>query len=277
VRWVRWLPLVGAAVVLIAGGLVYQWAIPIHHVESSRLSRLVVTKPPAGFSAKPTSSAVVPTASVPFSAFKTAAKRSPHHSGAYDIQWPGQASSPTDAASVQVAWLPSRSEAAAVEKQAVTTDLGPGTFKADSYTLERRFMVAGVPGAEGALFGPTPSKGKQGVAVVVFPEGRYAVIDLVALASAPQARTEVTSLAEAENAHLQQVGPDFTLSVTHWPLEASLIFAVVTVALAALVVLVPVGVIRARRRQRSAREAAKKRAVQGRGRKIARHQAARSR
>ncbi len=263
--------------VLILGVLVYEWSIPIRHVESSRLSRLVVTEPPAGLSVKPTSSAVVPTASVPFSAFKTAVKRSPHQSGAYDIQWPGKTSSPTDAASVQVAWLPNPSVAAAVEKQAVSADLAAGTFKADGYSLERRFVVAGVPGAQGAVFGPGSSKGKQGVAVAVFPEGRYAVIDLVGLASATQAQTEVTSLAEAENAHLHQVGPDFTLSVTHWPLEASLVVASGTVALAALVVLVPLGVIRTRRRQRLAREAAKKRAVQGRGRKIARHQAARSR
>lgn len=279
-RWVRFLPAVGAALVLIVGAAVYQWVIPVHHVEQSRLSRLVVSKPPAGFNVKPSSSSVIPASGTPFSAFKTAASRAPNRSGAYDIGWPGTTSSSINEASALVMWLPTTSDAAAVQKQAVATDLAASSYKsAGGYSLERRFDVGGVPGAQAAVYGPASSKSTQGqgVAVVVFPEGRYVVTDYVQMTSATQAQAEASSLTEAEDLHLRQAGPGFTLSVTHWPLEASLVFAGVTVALAALVVLVPLGVIRARRRRQSARQAAARRAVQGRGRKIARHQAARSR
>jgi hypothetical protein len=280
VRWVRFLPAVGAALVLLVGALVYEWTIPVHHVEQSRLSRLVVTKPPAGFNVKPTSSQVIAASGTPFAAFKTAASRSPHRSGAYAIQWPGTTSSSTDVASVLAIWLPTTSDAAAVEKQAVSADLAATSYQsADGYALERRFTIPAVPGAQAAVYGPQSSKSNQGegVAVVVFPEGRYVVTDFVQMTSATKAQAEATSLTEAEETQLRQVGPGFTLSVTHLPLEASLIFAGLTVSLAALVVLVPLGVSRARVRQRLAREAASRRAVQGRGRKIARHQAARSR
>ncbi len=265
-------------VVLIVGALAFEWSIPIHHAEQSRLSRLVVAKPPAGFNVKPTSSAVVAASSNPFSAFKTAARRSPDQSGAYAIQWPGTPSSSTNSASVVVWWLPTASDAVAVLKQAVTAELAAGSFKAlDNYSLERRFAIAGVPGAQAALFGPGSAKGNGGVAAAVVPEGRYVVFDFAQMTTTLQAQTAVTALAEAEDLHLRQVGPGFTLSETHWPLEASLICAGVTVALAALLVLVPLGASRGRRRQQLAREASNRRAVKGRGHKIASRQAARAR
>ena len=98
-------------------------------------------------------------------------------------------SSSSDVASVVVSWLPSRSDAAAVEKQAVSSYLPSGSFKADdSYSLKHRFAVAGVPGAGAALFGPAPSKAQLGVAVAVFPEGRYVAVDFVHLTSAARPR-----------------------------------------------------------------------------------------
>jgi hypothetical protein len=272
------MPAVAAAAVLVVGAVVFLQVIPIHHVEQSRLSRLTVPKAPAGFNAKPTSAAVIPASSVSFSAFKTAAKRSPNQSGSYGIQWAGTTSPSTNVASVLVSWLPTTSDAAAVQKEAVSSELSAGSMKAaDNYALERRFNVAAVPGAQAAVFGPSASKGSQGLAVVVFREGRYVVTDFVQMTTAAKAQAEAISLTEGEDSHLQLVRQDFTLSATHWPLGASVILAGVTVALAALLVLVPIGVSRGRRRQVLAREAASRRAVQGRGRKIARHQAARSR
>jgi hypothetical protein len=267
----------GALAVLVIAAIAYEEFIPIHHVEQSRLSRLVVIKPPAGFSAKPTSSAVVPASSSPFKALQTAAKQSPNHTGAYVIQWPGTKSSSTEVASVVVSWLPSDSDAAAVQKQAASSYLQSGSFKTNSYSLKQRFSVAGIPGAAGGVFGPAPSKGQLGLAVVVFPEGRYVAVDFAQLSSPAAAQGAATSLAQAEYAHLHQVGTGFTLGVTHYPLEASLVLVGVAVTLATLVVLVPFGIIRGRQRRRLAREAASRRAVQGRGRKIAKHQAARSR
>ncbi len=277
-RWARILPALGAVAILVIAAIVYEEFVPVHHVEQSRLSQLVVTKPPAGFSAKPNSSAPIAASSSPFKALQAAAKRSPHQTGAYVIQWPGTKSSSSDVASIVVSWLPSGSDAGAVQKQAISSYLQSGSFKADdSYSLKQRFAVAGVPGAGAAIFGPAPSKAQLGLAVVVFPEGRYVAVDFAQLSSPAAAQAAATSLARAEYAHLRQLGSGFSLGVTHYPLEASLILAGVALVLAALVVLVPLGISRGRRRRRLAREAASRRALQGRGRKIARHQAARSR
>jgi hypothetical protein len=177
-----------------------------------------------------------------------------------------------------VSWLPSASDAAAVQKQAVSTELAAGSFKGlDNYSLERRFAIAGLPGGQAALFGPASSKASGGVAAAVVPEGRYVVFDFVQMTTIAKAQVALTALANAEDLQLRRVGQGFSLSETHWPLEASLVFVAGTVALAALVVLVPLGVRRGRQRQRSAREAASRRAVKGRGHKIAGRQAARSR
>ena len=275
-RWVRVVPVAGAVIVLIAAAIAYEQFIPIHHEERARLSRLVVARPPAGFATKSTSSNEVVSSSSPFSAFKTAAKRSPNQTGAYSIQWP-EASSTANAASVLVSWLPSASDAAGVEKQAVSSYLTSGSFKSDSYTMKGRFSIPAVAGAQAATFGPAPSKGSQGLAVAVFPEGRFVVVDFAQQAGAAQAQATVISLSQAQAAHLRQIGSGFTLGVTTYPAAASLIFGGVAVALAALVVAVPVGVSRGRRRRRAARDLAARRAVQGRGRKIAKHHAARSR
>ncbi len=262
--------------VVIVAAVAYEQFIPIHHEDRSRLSRLVVASPPAGFTAKPTSSNEVVSSSNPFSAFKTAAKRAPNQTGAYSIQWP-ETSSAANAASVLVSWLPTTSDATAVEKQAVSSYLASGSFKSDSYTMKGRFSIPAVAGAQAATFGPAPSKGSQGLAVAVFPAGRYVVVDFAQQSSAPKAQATVISLSQAQAAHLRQIGSGFSLGVTTYPAAASLIFGGVAVALAALVVLVPLGVSGGRRRRRAGRDLAARRAVQSRGRKIAKHHAARSR
>ncbi len=186
---------------------------------------------------------------------------------------PGKSSS-NDAASVLVMWLPSTKDVPAVENQAVSTYLQAGSFKSVNYALESRFAVPAVPGARGAIFGP--AKGTLGLAVAVVPEGRFLVVDFAQQNGATNAQHSVVSLSQAQQARLRQVGSSFSLGVTTHPLEASLIFAGVAVSLAALVILVPLSIGLARRRRRLAQDALARRTVQGRGRKIARHHAARS-
>jgi hypothetical protein len=273
-RWLRLVPAVGAVIVLVVAFIGYERYIPIHHVERGRLSRLVVTAPPAGFKAKPTA-AEVPASSSPFAALKTAATHSPNNTGSYSLQWTGSATS-TDVASLLASWLPDAAAAATVQGQAGTTYLATASFKTDSYSLLSHFSVPQVAGAQGATFGPAKGATPR-LAVVVFRQGRIVVVDYAQQATAAKAVAAATSLAQVESTHLKQVGSGFTLKVTIWPLTASLIYAGVAVALAALVVVVPIGVSRGRRHRRLAREAAARRALQGRGRKIAKHQAARHR
>ncbi len=275
-RWVRVVPAVAVVIVLVVAFIGYERYIPIHHVERGRLSRLVVTAPPAGFKAKP-AVAEIAASSSPYAALKTAAAHSPNATGSYSAQWTGSAAS-TDVASLLASWLPNAADAATVQRQAAASYLAPGSFKTDSYTLLSHFSVPKVAGAEGVTFGPAAAKGATPrLAVVVFRQGRTVVLDYAQRNSPAQAVATATALAQVENTHLQQVGSTFTLKVTHYPLVASLIYAGVAVALVALVVLVPIGVSRGRRHRRLAREAAARRALQGRGHKIAKHQAARHR
>jgi hypothetical protein len=269
-------PAAGAVLVLVVAAIGYELYIPIHHVERARLSRLAVIPPPAGFKAKPANASELAAADNPFAAFKTAASHSPNATGAYSVHWSDSAST-SDIAQLLVAWLPSTADAAAVAKQATTTYLAPTSFKTDSYTLLGRLTVPGVPAAAGASFGPAPSKGTERLSVATFQDGRFVVVDYVQQSGADKASAAAVALAQAESARLKTVGSGFTLRVTSWPLVASLIYAGVAVAIAVLVIVVPLGLARSRRHQRLARQAMARRAVQGRGHKIAKHQAARPR
>lgn len=275
-RWARVVPAAGALLVLVLAAVGYELYIPVHHVERGRLSRLAVTAAPAGFKAKPTASSEVSAADNPFAAFKTAAGHSPNATGAYSVQW-SDAASTNDTAQLLVSWLPSAADATAVVKQATTTYLSPTSFKTDSYTLLSRLTVPAVPGAAGATFGPAPSKGTERLSVAAFQDGRFVVVGYVQQSGAAKSGSSAVALAQAESARLKAVGTGFTLRVTSWPVVASLIYAGVAVAIAALVIVVPFGLARSRRHRQLARQAMARRAVRGHGHKIAKHQAARSR
>lgn len=274
-HWKRVVPAAAAVVVLAGAAVVYEQTIPIHHVERARLSTLVVPAP-TGFKAKPASASEVVASSSPFAAVKAAAKRSPNSTGSYSVQWSGSTAS-SDISSLLVSWLPTGSDAAAVQRQAVSSYLSTGSFKSNGYTLQHRLALPGLVGAAAATFGPPSGKGTERLSVAAVPEGRFEVVAFAQQTGAVKSEATLTSLAKSEAAHLRAAGSGFTLGVTTWPVAASLIFWGVAAALAGLIVLVPMGVGRARRRRRLAREASAKRAVQGRGRKVAKHQAARSR
>jgi len=270
---------VGAVVVLTVAAIGYEQYIPIHHVERARLSRLVVDRPPSGFQVKPTSSAEVSAASNPFATVKAAAKRSPNSTGSYSIDWATTGSS-TDGASVLVSLLPSGSDAAAVQAEAVKAYLAAGSFKSNNLSFEGSFSVPSPSDADTAAFTSTSSKSQkseQKVAVVVFREDRVVLVEFAQENTVAKAEAGATSLAGAEFEHLRQLGSGFSLVVTNWPLEASLIYAAVVVAIVAAMFSAAPVVNRNRRRRRLAQEAAARRQIRGRGRKIAKNQAARRR
>jgi len=267
---------VGAVVVLGIAAIGYERYIPVHHVQRARLSHLVAASPPAGFKAKPTTANEVAPSSSSLAALKAAGQRAPNSAGAYSVQWPGTTST-NDVASLLVSMLPTKADAVAVQAQATKAYLAGSSFKSNNYRLLGPLAVPSVAGAQAATFGPTSAKGAQRLAVVVFQEGRYAVVAFVQQTSLTRVDASAVALAQLEAAHLQKIGSGFSLTVTTRPLVASLILVGVAVAVALLVLLVPVGVRRNRLRRRQARDAAVRRALQGRGRKIAKHQAARRR
>jgi hypothetical protein len=264
-------------IVLIVAAVGYVVLIPIHHVERARLSRLVVTRPVSGFKVKPTSSSQLAAASSPFAEVKTAAKKSPNSTGSYSIQWAATSSS-SAGASLLASLLPSGSDANAVQAEAAKSYLAAASFKSESFTSEARLSVPSVAGAEAATFAPTSSKVHEGLGVVEFRVDHIVVVVIVAQQSTPAAAgASAVSLANAEYEHLRQLGSGFSLTVTTWPLVASLIYGGVTLAIVAGLLLAPATVGRGRRRRVLAREEAARRELRGRGRKIAKHQAARRR
>jgi hypothetical protein len=274
VRWVRFVP---AAVVLIVAGIGYWQFIPITHVERARLSKLVLARPTAGFKTKPSGSTQVAASSSPFATVKTASKRSPSSTGSYAIEWAGSGSS-SDVASMLVSMLPSGSDASAVDAEAKKSYLSDQSLQSDSYSLEGRFAVASVPGAKAATFAKASPTGGMRVSAVVFRVGSFVVVELVQTAGASgSAQAHVISLGRAEYQHLRQLGSGFSLVQVSRPLGASLIYVTVAVVLAVATFFAPIVVRRIGRRRRLAREAAARREILQRGRKIVKRQARRRR
>ena len=275
-RWVRVVPVVGAVVVLGVAAVGYEKYIPIHHVDRALLSRLVVARPPTGLVVKPIDAAEVPASSNPFTAFKSAAKRSPNSTGSYSVDWSATGSS-SDGASLLVSLFPSEADAVAAEAQAMKTYLTSGGFKSNGYVLAGRFSVPSLPGSGAAAFKSTAAKSDSHLAAVTFRLDRVVVIESVQESSAAPAQAVATSLAQTESAHLRQLGSGFSLKFTTRPLAASLIYGAVAIGIGIVIVSTPPLVSRNRRRRLRAQEAAAQRELRSRGRKIARHQAARRR
>jgi hypothetical protein len=274
-RWERILPAVAAVVVLVLAGIGYKLFIPVHHVERGRLAGLVVSHPPAGFTAKPASSSQVTAASNPFAEVKAAAKRSPNATGSYSVEWTATGSS-SNGASILVSMLPTESDAVTVLRQAAQGYLKSTSFKSESYPFAGNFNVSGLPGAGAALYKVDPTKGDQRLAVVAFRQSRFVAVEFVQQDSPAAAQAAAGTLARDERSHLQQVESGFSLVDTTYPTAASVILGVVAVLLAAGLVVVPPAMRRGRRIQDERRAASARRQVRGRGHKIARHQAARS-
>lgn len=269
------MPVVAAGIVVIVAVVGYVQLIPIHHVERTRLSRLVVTAPGAGFKVKPTSSTQVAASSSPFAAVKAAGKRSPNSTGAYSIQWTAPTSG--QGASLLASLMPSVSDAEAVQAEAVKAYLAATSLKSQSYKLQGalsvrrcqtprrppscRHLQRCIRGSPWWCFELTESSSSRSYSS---PGRRWPGASAVALT-------------RAEYLHVRRLGSGFSLTVTTWPLVASLVYGGVSVAIVAVLLLGPMSVRRTCQRQLLAREEAVRRDLRGRGRKIAKHQAVRRR
>lgn len=264
---------VAAAVILIVAGIGYQLFIPITRVDHARISKLVLARPTVGFKTKPTGSGQVAASSSPFATVKSAAKRSPNSTGSYGIEWAGSGSS-SDVASMLVSLLPSGSQAAAVDAEAKGTYLGDQSLASDSYSLEGRFAIPSLPGADAATFASISPTRR--LALVVFRVDRVVVVEFVQTSGeSARADAAVSSLGLAEYQHLHRLGSGFSLAQTSRPLVASLVYSMVAVALAVAAFTTPVAIRWIRRRRRLAREKAARREFRQRGRKIVKRRAGR--
>jgi hypothetical protein len=189
----------------------------------------------------------------------------------YSIAWDGKKTQ--FGASLQVSVLPSVSQASDVLEQTVKGSLASGSYTSLSYRYHGTFTPVGVPGAQGAVYLST-AKGNEPLAVYVERFDNAVVIGFASESvTLSQSESDVSSLAQSEYKIPGERVPGFSLVATSWPATPSLIWLFATAGVVLLVVLVPLTVVRRKRRRLAARQAVARRQLQGRGSKIARRQA----
>jgi hypothetical protein len=110
--------------------------------------------------------------------------------------------------------------------------------------------------------------------VVIYRAGRV-VVDVTVDSKGDAATTTARALASAEFHHLEKVAADPVLSETSLPLVASVVYALVAVAVLAVAEVTPRLVIAARQRRHEARAAAERRSRTARGSKVVKRHASR--
>lgn len=243
------------------------------------MARLVITTPPAGFTAKPSASnAVDPSTTFKLSSYKTIAEKSPNQTSAWVVSWSATASK-DDSANIAVSLLPDAAAAETVQTQAVKVLLGADSgLKTTGYVYHSAVDVPGVPGAAGALYTATGTATTPPEAIVAYRDGQAQVLVLLAQVGTPAAVASAAAhMAANEYVYINQALHGFSLATTRVPLVATIVYWVVAAALLGLAFGIPLGVRRVRRRREELRQRTARRQQNVRGSKIARRQASRRR
>ena len=273
-RRVRTIALVAAIAVLAAVG--YWLLIVGDRYVPRRAARLVTPNAPAGFVKKPSISQQVVGSDNPLTTAKTAAKRSPHQTASWSVEWTRSGSS-KDSISMLISVLPSTSSARAAQSEATRTYQSSTALKSTSYSYVGPFDVAAPAGASGSVFKPSSGTGPL-IVVMDYQVGRAQVLEFAGLdGTAAQAEAQAETVARDEAAHLARSLPGIGFMQTTVPLVASLVWWGVAAVLCGLVVAVPIALRRRQERLRRAAERTRRRQVTSRGSKMLKRQSARSR
>lgn len=279
-RWGRVLRVV-VVLALAAGG--YFLFIPQTHVERSRLAKLVIDH--TALSQVPAkaklSEAINPSQST-FAATRNAAKRAPGATGMYAREWYVSSSGPPEAG-VVLQMLPDTATARTVFAAEVKQLGTKPTLTQETPTNPKRFSVPGVAGSQGISWilddASTSAHAPVGASyTVVYRVGRVVVSELMVTTSPARDTAAISADAKANAALVARLAPGISLVRTTWPFVASLVFAVVTVVVAAGAVLLPEWFgTQARRRRERHEEREQRRAREqylARGRRTVRRQRA---
>jgi hypothetical protein len=252
-----------ALVVLVVAAVGYQLVVPTVHVVRARLARLVLAKPGvAAYDKTKPQAGEQDDTQTGIAALTTAAKRSPHQTGLYSIEW-----SPTDSsgAGVVAFLLPSDSAATTALSQIRAQQFAAGSYSANSLTRTSTYAVPGVPGSYAAVYRPAAKDvgSVPSLAVTVFRYGNVVAVSEAA-ASGSTAQPDASVITAGEYGNLRRLGAGFSLSVTRYPVVATTLWVAAAVVLAALAALVPVAWRRrSQRRQRAYQEEMDHRVVVG--------------
>jgi hypothetical protein len=238
-----------AVVVLVVAGIGYQLVVPTTPTVRHRLSRLVVASTGvATFAGRPTTSASEPSTTAAVAAVEAAAKAHPSATGIWLSSWTTKVST-QDGLAMAVFLLPDAATAAKARSQLQSTQLSAAAFQSSGLVRSAQFTPSGIPGAAGAVYTPAKAAKAPGqAALTIWQQGRTVVLVEVALvAGAPQAMVTTASQTEATN--LDRELPGFSLTVTHYPMTASIVW----IAGSLLILLLAAGGPLAVRRRRARR------------------------
>jgi hypothetical protein len=232
----------------------------VHFVQTSHLDRkglaslLIEHTGIKALKSKPVQSEVVDPLKSAFAALKASAKRDPADTGGFGEEWSGSKSS-GDAATLLVEFLPTSSQAIVVRTQALAEYTNQKTLKAADTTVTARFTLPQVAGARGISYLTVKSSttGATSSSSIVFQFDRAVAVVYLQTSSNGLGRADAEELATSEYALLERREPGFSIMATDRPVEATLIYALVTITLVALILTIP-GLVRRRKIRRQKRQ-----------------------
>jgi hypothetical protein len=275
-----------ALVVLAIAGVGFAIVIPLHHdrqtrVVDTRMAQLTIPETGvAGFKATPSSAGVQSLANVGLAVVTNAAKRDPGHTGLYTKDWPSSAKGSTDSIGLVVFLMPTSGEAQSLLTQVNKMELAASAQSANSLKRTGTFTVPGLSGSAGSVFVPTkPSKtSPDDLVLSSFRQGNVVTLVQAAkahtAASAHQTRDNVVSVSKTQAAHVEKVGPGFTLvelvrpAGTDIPTTSSIVWIAGALVVAFLAAVGPLFYGAARRRRQARLQADLDRMIVVRGQTI---------
>ena len=271
-RLVARIPQLVAALVVLVSVVGYVLFVQNSHIDRKHLSSLVIEHTGVrALKPKPVEAEIVPPAKSAFAEMKKAAVTDPSQTGGFGKEWSGSTAS-GDAATQLIELLPTSVQANIVRSEALAEYTDSKALKAADTTVTSRFTLQTVSGAFGVSFVTAKSSATTATSgtAIVYRIGRAVSVEYVQTSTGGLTRADAATIASAEHALLERGEADFTMVVTTRPFWPSVIYALATLVIAGLILIVPGWVVRRRIRRQARRDAQARHEYRARGGKALR-------
>jgi hypothetical protein len=264
-------PQLVAALIVVVSVVGYVLFVQSSHIDRKHLSSLVIEH--TGVKAlkpKPVEAQIVPPAKSAFAEMKKAAVKDASQTGGFGKEWSGSTAS-GDAATQLIELLPTSAQAKTVRSEAVAEYTDSKALKADT-TVTSRFTLPTVPGSFGVSFVTAKSSTTTAASgtAIVYRIGRAVAVEYTQSSTGGLTRADATTIANAEHALLERSEADFTMVVRARPFWPSVVYALATLVIVGLILIIPGWVSRRRIRQQARRDARARYEYRARGGKAMR-------
>jgi hypothetical protein len=264
---------------LAAGG--FFLFIPSSHPDDKLVGRLLIAHSAApGVPSKASTSEAVPAATSTFKVVKKAEKADPQQTALYERAWYVTASAPPETG-LLLELLPDAPSASLALTDSNQQLKKTPQFTGETASKRTRFLVGSVPGARGVSFTLTDDTTKKLAGhsySVDFRVGRVVISELMVTTRTTPSTSAAIRDVQAEYSVLRRVEPGFSLSPSHLPTVASVVYIVVGALAVAGAFFLPEWALAVRDRRREHREAKERERIRSeyraRGRRaVRRHRA----